>query len=325
MPVYQPTTQNASYQHALMQQLGTQTYVPVSCEYGGTSASTTTTAATLPSPPSDNNNNANPARIITTTTTASSPLNNSNNSTSDNNSSSVTSLSSTNTSSSSPCNALVPVNSSSKEPVVQSLPVSSHHHYANHAIAANPAFSNMFSLPGYPLNKATIRPTIRTNPMFAQPPPSVAMNPSNVAMNPSSVAMNATNIAMNPYAAFPPQAPQALAVNYASNVGAGVVQYPTQTPASYPTAAYHTGGLSTAVAGAGLPASGVGSGASVTPNSLVYPSLPYNPLANFVLPQHAAPPAAAGYTSLAAAAAQAAAAAAAGATPEQPFKKLKTI
>ncbi|XP_066960505.1 muscleblind-like protein 1 isoform X2 [Macrobrachium rosenbergii] len=34
VPVYQPTG-NAAYQQALMQQLGTQSFVPVSCEYGG--------------------------------------------------------------------------------------------------------------------------------------------------------------------------------------------------------------------------------------------------------------------------------------------------
>lgn len=34
VPVYQPTG-NAAYQQALMQQLGGQSFVPVSCEYGG--------------------------------------------------------------------------------------------------------------------------------------------------------------------------------------------------------------------------------------------------------------------------------------------------
>ena len=60
VPVYQPTG-NAAYQQALMQQLGGQSYVPVSCEYGA--GSTTSEAA----PPES----SSPASSTTSTVSAS--------------------------------------------------------------------------------------------------------------------------------------------------------------------------------------------------------------------------------------------------------------
>lgn len=193
-----------------------------------------------------------------------------------------------------------------------------HHH--SHMVAS-PAMNNVFSYAGYSLNSKTMRPTLRAPAMFtpsAQPQPAVGVSSFTFSQ--------------------PPPAAQHLGyVNSANAVSvAGLMPYATQTPsfvshAGMAAAAAAASGLhGVSAAYAGFPAGVAPTAAGVQAAQFMYPhQFPYMSTANFVVPQHSAglSGATAQYSPwAAAAAAQAAAVAAAAAgSPEQPYKKLKTV
>ena len=294
---------NAAYQQALMQQLGTQTYVPVSCEYGG-SQPTTTTAATAAT------NALPPENSVPRTTTASPTVTDISASTNNTTSPPTSNSSTTSTTSSS---ALVPVNASkdsvSMASSSQTLTLARH---PNHVVAS-PALNNMFSYAGYSLNNKSMRHALRGPTMY------------------NHSAQHAPTVGVSPYAYSQPP-PTAQHIGYVNNTGsnvsvAGMMPYASQAPSFVSPA-----GMAAAAAASGLhgvhaaysgfhPGVAPGSTVQASPQ-FVYPHLPYMSM----VPQ---PAAAAQYSPwAAAAAAQAAAVAAAAAaagTTEQPYKKLKTV
>lgn len=339
LPMFQPGS--AAYQQALMQQLGNQSYVPVSCEYGATqpatAAATAVAAAAAANALATENviPRASSASPTITDITDSNNTNSSNSSNNNSNTSTTTTTSTTVTTINSPASnnlntALVPVNSS-KDSIITSSSVTNqtitnpYHSAAAVAAAAAAANSaNMFSYPaGYALHGKTVRPALRAAP---------------TVLSPTVPA----NVALAPYAFSQPPPPQALGVGYMSG-GANPVTMASMMPFASQAPSLVNAGSMAAVAASGLPnmspyhsfPAGVATGASAaaaaqaaaaSPAQFVYSSLHY-PMSNYVLPP-AANPAATQYNSwAAAAAAQAAAAAAAAAagTTEQPYKKLKTV
>lgn len=162
MPVYQPAS-NAAYQQALMQQLGGQSYVPVSCEYGGS----TSTLLALPPPSNADASTHSPPAIhnAASSTQLETP------SSSTSSTTSPTSYISSSSTSSSTSYSLTTNTSSSSSGKMNSL------HVINSSASPLPATPmNILSYAGYSLNKGVrphAKPTATSHHQYITSPSAV--------------------------------------------------------------------------------------------------------------------------------------------------------
>lgn len=271
MPVYQPTN-SAAYQQALMQQLGGQSFVPVSCEYGGGvalpgvggQADTATTATAAAAAANNHHAAASPAQPPTTST------------------SSPTTTTTTNSPPSSakllPSSAIMANNSSSSSSTSSSSGGGELVPAPSMPLGAQPSV-NVFSYTGYSLSKGL-------RPPFKPPAP-----PAPAIVGP--MALPAMSFA-------PPSVPATPVPNINYGMGAsipGVGMYPYVSSSQHLVAPVMTntlpgmvpglGGLTTGVTPAVGGVTGLGSlGGSMPVMSPIM--LPQTSLSSFYPPQYTA-------------------------------------
>ena len=252
VPVYQPTG-NAAYQQALMQQLGQQSYVPVSCEYSGSSGSVSLGGT------QGENHTTSPANHNATASSKDPSISCS---------SSTAASTSTITNPSSPGKAVSP-----------SLPYTTTTSMAGGITSPMlpPPPVNVFSYTGYALNKG-LRPQVKQPAPVVTPGALASHHPQGFTTSMPPVSLSGVGLNLNSaltQMAFPQVQNSAPQMLMPTGTGGSLTGYPT-------TGLTSIGGVVNQGMGA-MP--GLGGGMTMLPSSLVYPQYPASSL---VLPTYTA-------------------------------------